>query len=349
MGRRQGRHAGKNLLYCEAVSDGHVHMNLPEESKSRILMIELIGLSITGLLLFVIACSLQLALRLLSGGALHASRGVLAFGFLFYVCAAFVAAGTRQRPDHPHSLLANLGLRAAFLCVGFLLWRDNIPWSWFAFALGLMLLVHGGAYGFAALRRRALNALLRQPAAIEDTFVERFFLLRPPTYHAIPIGGALGTLFGGMVTRDPAALLCHTIAGVCAALAVAQLPALLANARTLAGTLTQSELGSEPDARAHASKLTLRSVGSPARKELRVFAPAHGSGELAAQVAQVTTALRRVLLVNQLQRAALASLAVVPIWRLDYAQQSPLLLLLVLLGTSLALTLVPYALGQRSR
>ncbi len=334
-------------------------MNLPQESKGKVLMVELIGLSITGLLLFVIACALQLALRLLSGGALDAQRGVLAFGFLFYVCATFVAAGTRQRPDHPHSLLANVCLRAGFLGAGFLLWRHAVPASWFGIALGLVLLVHGGAYGFALLRRRALNALLRQPATIEDTFIERFFFLRPPTYHAIPIGGALGTLLGAMVTRDQGALLRHAFSGVCIALALAQLPALLAGARALASSLTQIASEAGIDARGE-PQVVVRAIdgpalfaggpaGSDACKELRVFAPAHGSGPHKAQVEQIATALRRVLLVNQLQRATLASLAVLVHWRLEFAQRATTPFVLTLLGGSIALAILPYTIGQRTR
>lgn len=314
-------------------------MKVPQESQHRVLWIELLGLSITGLLLFVIACSLQFLLGVLSGGSLHAERGILAFGFLFYVCAAFVAAGTRQQPDHARAVIANVGLRAGFLSVGWLLWRDAVPSSWLALALAMVLVVHGGAYGFARLRRRALTALARHRDAIEDAFIERFLLVRPPTYHAIPIGGAIGTLLGAMASHDPATIVRHALAGIAGALAICELLAICIGVISLASSLIRPH---------DEANVVVRAVGRGEQRPLRVFVPSSASQpSTSARAREIASALRRVLLVNQLQRVATCALALLVLWRLELPA-----LAVHIVGSSLfagagVATLIPYALGQR--
>jgi hypothetical protein len=308
-------------------------MNVPQESSHRVLWIELLGLSITGLLLFVIACTLQLLLDVLSGGSLHAERGVLAFGFLFYVCAAFVAAGTRQQPDQPRALLANVGLRAVFLSVGWLLWRREIPLAWFLTALVLVLVVHGGAYAFARLRRRALNLLARHRAAIEDAFIERFLLPHAPTYHAIPIGGALGTLLGALTCPEPAAIVRHALAGIVGTLAACQLFAICAGVIGLARSLTRTH---------DEANVVVRAVGHGERRSLFVFVPS-----AAARPREIASALRRVLLVNQLQRVATCAVALLVLWRLEFPALAAHIVGGSLVAGAALTALVPYALGQR--
>jgi hypothetical protein len=198
-------------------------MEVQEQSPRAARMIEAAGLSVTALLLLVIACCLQLAIRLLTGGALEPELGILAFGFLFYVGAGFISVGTRQQPDQPAALLANVALSAAFLCVGWLFSRSEVAAYWLALGLSLMALAHGTSYGFARRRQRELQKLAKHRDAIQDAFVERLFRVQASTFRAIPIGGALGLVLGAMATRDESTLLRYGAAGVFAAIALDEL------------------------------------------------------------------------------------------------------------------------------
>jgi hypothetical protein len=198
-------------------------MEVQEQSPRAARMIEAAGLSVTALLLLVIACCLQLAIRLLTRGALQPELGVLAFGFLFYVGAGFVSVGTRQQPDQPAALVANLALSSAFLCVSWFFYRSVVAATWLALALALIALAHGTSYGFARLRRHQIQKLARHRDVIQDAFVERLFRVQSSTFRAIPIGGAVGLVLGAMATRDASTLLRHGAAGVFAAIALDEL------------------------------------------------------------------------------------------------------------------------------
>jgi ElaB/YqjD/DUF883 family membrane-anchored ribosome-binding protein len=206
-------------------------MEIQEPSPGAVRMIEAFGLLVTALLLLVIACCLQLLVRVLTRGALQPELGILAFGFLFYVGAGFLSVGTRQQPEQSTAVIANLALSAGFLCVGWLCWSSEIPASWLALALTLTALGHGTSYSFALLRRRKLGKLAahrgsaRAPEGalrhvIQDAFVERLFRVQSSTYRAIPIGAAFGLVLGAMVTRDASALLRHCASGVLLAIAL---------------------------------------------------------------------------------------------------------------------------------
>jgi hypothetical protein len=327
-------------------------MDMEGQSKQGLLLIEIAGLSITALLLLAIASCLQLTIRLLTNGALEPELGTLAFGFLFYVCALFLAVGTRQRPDQPTSLLANTGLAFAFFSAAWLLLRSAVAQSWFALALLLVALVHCSTFGFALLRRRRLDQLVRHAtllsrgparfdsAAVQDAFLERFFLPRSQAYLALPIGAAFGAWLGARVDTPAETIVPYAAAGACAAIAAGELRQLLGGVGLLVRTLTVSQ---------HEERVLLDVVGSLRGFPLRVLAPepSASNAELGVAAARITGDLRNVLLVNQQERMIRFGLASLALWQLSLPSLPGWVITVGLLAVSLLLTQVPTWLGQQ--
>jgi hypothetical protein len=257
-------------------------MNVEEQSRPAVLMIEAAGLAISALVLWVVAYGMQRAVGLLTNGAFHPELSALLFCLLFYVFAGFVSAGTRRQPDHPTSFLANVLLDAAFLGLGWLLWKSVIPASWLGLALSCVALVHGGSYGFAVLRRSRIRLLMQQRAAVQDAFVDRLFLTRSSTYLVIPIGAALGLMLGA---ADASLLAAQAVAGSFAAVALDQLLRMITDARMRTRTL---------------AKVLIKASDSNAEPRL----------------AAASAEVRRILLINQLQRVTIIAISCLALWQL---------------------------------
>jgi hypothetical protein len=326
-------------------------MDMEGQSKQGLLLIEIAGLSITALLLLLSAICLQLAIRLLTNGALKPQLGTLAFGFIFYVCTRFVAVATQQRPDQPISLLANAGLTFAFLTVGWLFWSSAIPLVWLALALALGALVHGSTFGFAVLRRRRLGQLLhhvvvlrRGPThldapVVHDAFLERFFLARSQAYLALPLGAAFGAWLGARLATEAETIVRYAAAGASAAIAAGELLQLVGGFGLLVRTLTVSQ---------HEERVLLDVIGTLRGFPLRVLAPepSASNAERGVAAARITKELRGVLLVNQHERVTRFGLACLALSWLSSPSLPAWVLGAGLLAAFLLLAQVPSWLGQ---
>ncbi|HEX6243320.1 MAG TPA: hypothetical protein VFZ61_20545 [Polyangiales bacterium] len=312
-------------------------MKVQEMSKPAMLAIEAAGLLITAALLFVIASALKLSLWLGTAGVLSPGLGVLAFGFLYYVGAAFVSAGTRDRPASPGFVLANVALHAVFLGAAWLLWRARLSGAWLGFGLALATTVHAGVCLAARYRARLIGALLQWPAARPAAAVESLFHAHTAPYRAIPLGAGLGALLV-TVLRAPAAEPLRLVAvGVFAALALDALRRLLLGGAALARELLVEADVVRVQARAHSSDAT-----SP----LRVLVPSAASEQARLEAANVAAAIRRVLLTNQLPRVMVAALALSALARLSLPQLPLPSLVVALLLVALGASVECYRIGQ---
>ena len=304
-------------------------MRVEDLRKSTLLLIEAAGLTITAALLLVIAVSLHLLARLFSLNALAPSLAALAFGFLFYVCAAFLTAGTHDQPEHPRFVIANVALQAGFCTAAWLLFRPALSTSWLAAAIGLSAVAHTGLHLAARLRVHAVAALSAHAAARPAASVASAFALRCGVYRAIPLGAALGTALSTLLGAPASDLVRHAAAGIFAVLALDSLSGLLLGGRNLARALVTR--GAEGE-----RELSLRH--RPARGaegfELELSA---ATPTLETCVAAVTVAadLRRVLQANQLARAMILVMATLVVAALESAGPASLVL-----GPSLLLVLL---------
>jgi hypothetical protein len=314
-------------------------MRVEDMRKSTLLLIEAAGLTVTAALLLVIAVSLQLLARLISFDALCPSLAALAFGFLFYVCAAFLTAGTHDQPEHPRFVVANVALHAGFCGAAWLLFRPALTLTWLWAAIGLSALVHTGLYLAARLRVHAVAALSAHAAARPAASVASAFSLRFGVYRAIPLGAALGTALGAAVGAPASGIVRHAAAGVFAVLALDVLSGLLQGGRTLARALvTRAGEG--------APALRRRSAKGAEVFELELSA-ATSSLEAGVAAAAVVADLRRVLRANQLARALILIMSTLTVAALESSSPPALALGLCMLLVALLCSEGASYVGQR--
>jgi hypothetical protein len=314
-------------------------MRVEELRRSTLLLIEAAGLTVTAALLFVIALSLQLLVRLISFGALCPALSMLAFGFLFYVCAAFLTAGTHDQPEHPRYVLANVGLHAGFACAAGLLFRSALTPALLLAFIGLSAAAHAGLHLFARLRARRLAALIAHAAARPAASIATQLRVRCGVYRAIPLGAALGTALGALAGASASDIVRHAAAGVFAALALDALLRLVQGSRTLTNELvTRVEQGEVALRRARA--------GMPVALVVELPEPVSTlEGGLVALA--VTTGLRRVLVVDQLARVMILGMATLVLAALESPAPVVPVLGPALLGFAVACTQGAYYVGQR--
>lgn len=313
-------------------------MKVEDMNKPALLLIEAAGLTITAALLLVIATTLKLSFWLASWGVVAPDLGVLAFGFLFYVCAAFLSAGTRDRPAHPGFVRANVALHAAFLVAAWLLWRPALSSAWLGFGVALSTTVHAGVCLAARYRARLIAALLHWPAARPAAAVESVFQAPAKPYRAMPLGAAAGALLGTLVQAPAADRMRHIVAGVFAALALDALRRLALGAGGLARELvSEAEVG----------RVEVRRLGVPQRAPLQVLLPPAAAPAARLEAACVAAAMRRVLLANQLPRVMMVWLGALGFSRLELPAAWLQPLVAALLALSLLATLGCFQLGQQ--
>lgn len=303
------------------------------EPKSFELTVEAIGLLITALLVLLIAFCAQQLLRLLSWGQLQPDLTLLAYAFAFYILSLFLTVGTRQRPDHAPFLLANLAFHGGFLVAGVLLLQPRLPGVWLLSGSSCGALLTVARYGLAVLRRRASDGLFVPGVTGSPPLVERCFFVRTPVHHALPIGAALGTLYGAILGDAPTPLPLHTAAGVFAAVALLELRALFAAARLLSQNALL--LHAQPP-------VELLVDTSFDRCALTVRGP---RGDL---LARTLTGVRRAQLLGQLQRLMVFSWCALVLWQLELRALSAGVVAALILGVVLLAVVVPYVVGQRA-
>jgi hypothetical protein len=313
-------------------------MKVEEMNRTAVLLIEAAGLTITAALLFLIAATLKLLLWLATWGAVTPQVGVLAFGFLFYLCAGFLSAGTRDRPADADFVLANVALHAAFLAAAWLLWRPTLSSAWLGFGVALSTTVHAAVCLAARHRARLRAALLQWPAARPAAAVESVFQTHTAPYRALPLGAGLGALLGTLVQAPATDRMRHIAAGVFAALALDALRRLALGA----GGLTR-ELVSE----AEVTRVEVRRLSGSDTDPVRVLLPRAAAAPARLEAAAVAVAVRRVLLANQLSRVMIVWLGTLGFTRL--ALPAPWLQRVIgaLLVLSLVATVGCFQLGQR--
>jgi len=281
----------------------------------------------------LIGSCVQLVLRLLSWGHLHPDVGQMAYGFAFYILSLFLTVGTRARPDHLPFLLYNLAFHGCFVVAGVLLFQPRLPGVWLSSALSCWALVYVARYGFAVVRGRAVAALFGPQVQGSEPLVQRCFFVQTPVYHALLLGLGLGTVYGTFLRASATPLAWHAVAGVFAALALAELRGLSAGFHRLASDLAT------PHAQPHVQLDVDTSFDGG---QLRVRAPRE------ATLSRVAAEVRGLHVLGQLERMMVATLCALVVWRLELPTLPAELLGGALLVASLLAAPLPYLIGQRT-
>jgi hypothetical protein len=315
-------------------------MSFQAPTKPGALLAILLALGLVGGVFYALAYGAQAGLGLISGGTLEVGIGILVFAFLFYSSATFVALVTREQRDQPAAVFLNALLHVVFLCIGWFLLRAKVSISWLGFAAGFTIIVQGGTYAFALLRRHNIRGLLSDRQTGADLApVEGFFRAHSATYQAIPLGAAVGTLISARAHASASEVLRHALSCVFGMIALAVIVYLVIGCSVLLRDFVVEH--EEPTVYINHQRLGKQSY-------LQVYAPqpSPSNVDLSVDAACISADIRKIFLVNQFQQLAVLVMCTLAVWQLEFGSFSYQAVILGLLAVGFLVTQVPYFIGQ---